>query len=133
MNTGVERILGPLESAIMRLLWKAGDASVPMVLTRLNEDRERPLAYTTVMTVLVRLHEKALVTRRFEGRGYAYSAALTENELIDAASARAVDDLVRRFGTPALVHFAERLDRLDAQARAELERLATRTSEKDVP
>lgn len=133
MNTGVERILGPLESAIMRLLWKAGDASVPMVLTRLNEGRERPLAYTTVMTVLVRLHEKALVTRRFEGRGYVYSAALTENELIDAASARAVDDLVRRFGTPALVHFAEQLDRLDAQARAELERLATGTPEKDAP
>jgi predicted transcriptional regulator len=133
MSTGVERILGPLESAIMRLLWKVGDASVPMVLTRLNEARERPLAYTTVMTVLVRLHEKTLVTRRFEGRGFVYGAALTENELIDSASARAVDDLVRRFGTPALVHFADRLDRLDPEARAGLERLATRTPEKDDP
>ncbi len=117
----------------MRVLWKTADATVLMVSTRLNEGRERPLAYTTVMTVLVRLHEKALVTRRFEGRGYVYGAALTENELIDSASARAVDDLVRRFGTPALVHFAERLDRLDPEARAELARLATRTSEKDVP
>jgi predicted transcriptional regulator len=133
VSTGVERILGPLESAIMRVLWKTADATVLMVSTRLNEGRERPLAYTTVMTVLVRLHEKALVTRRFEGRGYVYGAALTENELIDSASARAVDDLVRRFGTPALVHFAERLDRLDPEARAELARLATRTSEKDVP
>ncbi len=117
----------------MRVLWKTADATVLMVSTRLNEGRERPLAYTTVMTVLVRLHEKALVTRRFEGRGYVYGAALTENELIDSASARAVDDLVRRFGTPALVHFADRLDRLDPEARAELARLATRTSEKDVP
>ncbi|MBA3851456.1 MAG: hypothetical protein H0X59_03705 [Chloroflexi bacterium] len=35
----------------MRLVWEAGDAPVPMVSTRLNEGRERPLAYTTVMTV----------------------------------------------------------------------------------
>ncbi len=117
----------------MRLLWEGGDAPVPMVLTRLNEGRARPLAYTTVMTVLVRLHQKALVTRRFQGRGYVYRAALTENELIDAASARAVDDLVRRFGTPALAHFADRLYRLDPEARAKLERVATRTSEKDAP
>lgn len=128
MSNGVERILGPLESLIMRILWQEGDAPVPIVLARLNEGRERPLAYTTVMTVLVRLTDKALVTRQLAGRGYVYAPALTEPELVDAASARAVDDLVRRFGTPALVHFAEQLDRLDPRMRADLERLATRSS-----
>lgn len=131
MSTGVERIMGPLESAIMRLLWEHGEAPVSAVLATLNDGRERPLAYTTVMTVLVRLHEKALVTRQMAGRGYVYGAALTENEVIDAASARAVGDLVRRFGTPALVHFAEQLDRLDPEVRAELERLADPRSRKD--
>ncbi len=117
----------------MRILWEDGDAPVSTVMASLNDGRGRPLAYTTVMTVLVRLHVKALVTRRLAGRGYVYAAAMSETELIDAASARAVDDLVRRFGTPALVHFAEQLDRLDTKVRAELERLATRTSENDPP
>ncbi len=112
----------------MRILWKGGEAPVSTVLAKLNDGRERALAYTTVMTVLVRLHEKALVRRHLAGRGYVYTAALTEAELIDAASARAVDDLIRQFGTPALVRFAERLDRLDPKARAELERLAARRS-----
>ncbi len=133
MSNGVERILGSLESSIMRVLWEEGDAPVSTVMASLNDGRERPLAYTTVMTVLVRLHDKALVTRRLVGRGYTYAAAMTEAELIDAASARAVDDLVGRFGAPALVHFAEQLDRLDPEVRAELERLATRTSGHDPP
>ncbi len=127
MSDGAERILGPLESSCMRILWEEGDAPVPIVLARLNEARERPLAYTTVMTVLVRLNDKALLTRKLAGRGYVYAPAMTEAELIDTASARAVDDLVRRFGTSALVHFAEHLDRLDPRVRAELERLASRT------
>lgn len=129
MSNGVERILGPLESAVLRILWEDGEAPVATVLLRLNDGRDRDLAYTTAMTVLVRLHDKELVTRRMEGRGYVYGAALSEAELIDGASARAVDDLVRRFGTPALVHFAARLDRLDTESRAELDRLAARTSE----
>ncbi len=130
MSNGVEQILGTLESAVMRILWEHGHAPVATVLLRLNDGRERGLAYTTAMTLLVRLHDKALVTRRMEGRGFVYGAALSEAELIDASSARAVDDLVRRFGTPALVHFAARLDRLDDGARAELERLAGRTSKR---
>jgi predicted transcriptional regulator len=34
---------------------------------------ERPLAYTTVMTVLSRLHDKGALSRVRNGRAYAYS------------------------------------------------------------
>jgi BlaI family transcriptional regulator, penicillinase repressor len=46
-------------------------ASVQQRLARAGQD----LAYTTVMTVLVRLHEKGVVTRRKEGSRFLYAPA----------------------------------------------------------
>lgn len=62
--------MGPLERAAMEALWACPDGrmSVRAVAGQLD-DR---LAYTTVMTVLVRLHGKGLVSRRRAGRGYDY-------------------------------------------------------------
>ena len=39
------------------------------------------LAYTTVMTVLGRLHDKGRAVREQRGRAFAYSAAVSESEL----------------------------------------------------
>ena len=52
--------LGPLEVAVMEILWQRGESAVRDVVDRL----ERPLAYTTVMTTLDRLYKKALLDRR---------------------------------------------------------------------
>ena len=41
---------------------------------------ERELAYTTVMTILVRLWRKGLLERRKDGRAYAYHAVHSREE-----------------------------------------------------
>lgn len=65
------RSLGDLEAVVMNHLWSADDGlTVRDVLERL--DREPPLAYTTILTVLDNLHRKKFVTRQKEGRAYRY-------------------------------------------------------------
>ncbi len=73
----------------MRVLWKQPGASVAQVRAGLD----RPLAYTTVMTVLERLSAKGVVQRRKQGRAYAYSALLD----LDAARHDAVARLLAGF------------------------------------
>lgn len=125
-DPSVERVLGPLGAAVLRVLWASGEATVGGVLEALNADRRRPLAYTTVMTVLVRLHERGLVTRTRHGRAYLYRAASPEPALLEAMSARAVDALLARYGSTALRQFAERLADADPDLRARLVELAVR-------
>ena len=61
------------------------------------------LAYTTVMTLLVRLAGKGLLRRRLDGRGYAYRTAISRSDYTARAMAQAlgggadVPDVLFRF------------------------------------
>ncbi len=65
-----EQGLGPLEMRVLGLLGEEDQSvdDVRAALVRAGQD----LAYTTVMTVLGRLHDKGLVARTKEGRRYLY-------------------------------------------------------------
>lgn len=80
------------------------------------------LAYTTVMTVLGRLHEKGLVGRQQRGKGYLYTPRFSPAELHDRMAKYLVDEIVEDFGDVALAHFAGALDRLDRRRLAHLRR-----------
>ncbi|MGV4983802.1 BlaI/MecI/CopY family transcriptional regulator [Streptomyces sp. NPDC001709] len=63
------RPAGELESSVMAALWAAGGSQTPGQVQRsLGAD----LARTTVTTILTRLHDKGVVERHRQGRGYAY-------------------------------------------------------------
>lgn len=65
------RPLGELEAVVMDLLWAAEDAlTVRQVLTLI--ERDPPLAYTTVLTVMDNLHRKGLLQRERAGRAFRY-------------------------------------------------------------
>lgn len=65
------RPFGDLEAVVMDHLWSAdGPLTVRDVLERI--DRDPPLAYTTVMTVMDNLHRKGVVSREREGRAFRY-------------------------------------------------------------
>ncbi|MDO8209524.1 BlaI/MecI/CopY family transcriptional regulator [Conexibacter sp. CPCC 206217] len=115
------------EREVLEQVWACGgDTSVREVLDALNGRDDKQRAYTTLMTVLVRLHAKGLLVRRRDGRSDRYSAALTR-EQYHAIRARAeVDALVGEYGDAALVHFARQVGELDPERRARLERLAGR-------
>ncbi len=76
-STGREQQpLGPLEIAVMEILWNRGESNVHDVVDRLG----RPLAYTTVMTTLDRLYKKGLLRRRKFERAFVYDARLSRLE-----------------------------------------------------
>lgn len=65
------RPFGDLEAVVMEHLWKADHRlTVRDVLERI--DREPPLAYTTVLTVMDNLHRKGFLSRERDGRAFRY-------------------------------------------------------------
>jgi predicted transcriptional regulator len=82
------------------------------------------LAYTTVMTVLARLHDKGLVQRERRGRGYDYTASFDEAGLVEHLGRREVQDLLERYGEVALAQFAAAIDRADEQLVRRLREVA---------
>lgn len=102
----------------MQRLWDAdGPVSVRDVLEDLN--RERQLAYTTVMTVMDHLHDKGLVTRSKQGRAYLYAPTMTR----EAHTAGLLGDVLSATTdrSAALLHFVGQLDESEvAELRAAL-------------
>jgi predicted transcriptional regulator len=78
-----------LELECLKALWHLGEANVRDVQTALV----RPLAYTTVMTVLDRLARRGCVERRKVGRGFMYSAILTRESVRRVA----IEDVIHCF------------------------------------
>jgi predicted transcriptional regulator len=106
----------------MQAVWAApGPVTVRELLDELNRDRPRPLAYTTVMTVMARLGEKGVLRRHKVGRGYTYEAVASDPAAI------AVQGVLREFGDAAMAHFAEHA-REDPELRRRLEQLLRRKS-----
>jgi BlaI family penicillinase repressor len=73
----VPRLTAP-QLEIMRVLWDRTEATVVEIHQSLRA--ERPLAPTTIATLLSRLEKRGLVTYRTEGRQYVYRAVLQEQE-----------------------------------------------------
>jgi predicted transcriptional regulator len=88
--------------------------------------KTRSLAYTTVMTIMTRLHTKGLLQRDRDGKTYVYRPAFTREQHRERLSRELVRGLVSEFGDVALAHFAAELDGVDAEHRAALRRIAAR-------
>ena len=69
--------LTPLELEIMHVLWEEGSANVQSVQQKLK----RPLAYTTVQTMLNILHRKGKVKRTLKERAYFYTPAVSRTHV----------------------------------------------------
>ena len=74
--------LGPLEFALLRILWKKSPATAGEVLEEYNARTSRPLAYTTVMTLLTRLVEKGVLRADRERQPFAFSPRIGRETLL---------------------------------------------------
>jgi BlaI family penicillinase repressor len=83
MPRTVRDVPPPLELLCLRALWSLGEGSVKAV--RQIVAQSRPLAYTTIMTVLDRLVRKGMLARRKVGRSFAYAPRATRDEARRAA------------------------------------------------
>lgn len=106
-----EWFLGSLQTKVLGALSRRGPSSVREIADALP--KRDALAYTTVMTVLGRLHDKGLATREKLGKGYVYESRYTPDELRDRMAKHLVGELIDDFGDVALAHFATALDGVD--------------------
>lgn len=105
------REMGGLEAEVLAQLWaSAGPATPGEVLAAMESD----LAYTTVMTILIRLWNKGLVERERRGRAYAYRALVTEAELTATRMRAMLDRSHDREG--ALSRFVDALPKREERA-----------------
>lgn len=91
--------LSDLQIAIVRVLWDKGEASAAQVQAALH--RSRPLAITTVSTMLARLERKGVVAHRADGRTFVYRARVSELDMRRKAISGVIRNLFR--GNPSEV------------------------------
>ncbi len=106
---GLVKVLGPLETEIMRLLWEEKRSTVKKVHRKLSQQRD--IAYTTVMTTMSRLAEKGVLNRQRDGLAYVYSPAITEDEFVSLVVSQVLDGLLDDYSDMAVDYMVDYLAR----------------------
>lgn len=120
------RRLGPLESAVMDLLWQA---DVPLSVRQVvDELADRRPAYTTVATVLDNLHRKDCVTRERVGRAWFYRPQVQASEL----AARQMRDALVSSSSPRAT-FLKFVDEISEAETALLRELLAESEDAEEP
>ncbi|HET6334067.1 MAG TPA: BlaI/MecI/CopY family transcriptional regulator [Polyangiales bacterium] len=121
---GLELRLHELEAAIMDAVWSKNLQSfaVSDVLTGL--EKQRDIAYTTVMTVVSRLYTKGLLSRERDGKRYLYSPKLTREQFLEATAREVLDGAVS--DQRAMAMLAEKVSVASANDLDDLEALIRR-------
>jgi predicted transcriptional regulator len=102
---GRERELPPpLEMACLNALWQLGEGNVEDVRKLISQPR--PLAYTTVLTLLDRLSRRGAVSRRRAGRGFRYQP-VSERDKVRRIAVRQLVDMHFEGSPVSLMAFLE--------------------------
>ena len=110
--------LGPLETEILKIIWKLGVVTVKDVHEQILSDPDRELAYASVTTVLNRLVHKGWLTCDKKDRSFVWQPTISESE---AAAIQAYERLNQFLAIGNLDIVAAFADSLD---RASIEQLA---------
>ena len=123
-GSGPGEIHGELQTQLMAVVWRLGEATVEQV--RSNLPSRYRSAYTTVQTVLNRLAERGLLERARRGNAIVYSPRLTEAEYVS----RSIETTLAGASSEARqAVLAQLVGSLDGSELAELRKLARRSKE----
>jgi len=117
------------ELEILRVLWECRSATLGEVCTALR--RERPVATTTVATMLGVMHDKRLVRRKKTARGNQWSAAISHAAAARGMVGKLVDDVFDGSASRLVAHLVEggRLSKRElAELRVLVDSSSSRTS-----
>ncbi len=121
--------LTDLEIDIMNVVWRLKRATVRQIVDSLHD--QRPLAYTTVQTVLSILTQKGVVRHTREGRAFVYTAIVKPEGVRQEVIKAVVDKLFAGSPQSLVLHLIES-DALTAEEaeslRILLDRLASEAS-----
>lgn len=107
--------LGELEQQIMDIVWECKNCSARDVLNKLETDKK--LAYTTVATILQRLFDKGLLTRKENAAGHIYSPKISKEKYTKNVAQSFLKNFISSFGDTAIASFADSIDKLPEKKR----------------
>lgn len=100
------KILGDLELEIMEIVWSLEQASVRDVLSSL--EKRKKIAYTTIMTVMTRLHDKGILKRTMDKSGaFVYVAVKDKESFLANASEKIIRSFLKEYGDVAVAQFID--------------------------
>ncbi|MFO1020008.1 MAG: BlaI/MecI/CopY family transcriptional regulator [Planctomycetales bacterium] len=123
--------LAALQLAIMQVLWDRGEATVAEVREAL-EQAGRPLAHTTVATMLTKLERKKQVDRRAVGRGHAYRSLLKQEQVSRSMMNDLAEKLFAGNVTEMVCHLLDNSE-VSAEELARLQDLIRRKQNGETP
>ena len=115
--------LSELQLAVVRVLWKRGEATTAEVLADLGA--RRGLAPTTVATLLTRLAKRGVLGQRRDGRTLVYRALVSEADVQRSMVADLVANVFKGDATALVAH----LLREEEVAPGDLEKVRARLKE----
>lgn len=116
---GLNRFFGPLEARIMNVLWTSSEIAIKDVQARL--ERDQAINFNTVMTVMNRLVEKGVLTKRTVGRTSLYRPLLSKEHFMENQSKELTHELIEEFGPLVVNHMIEALEEADQELLEQLE------------
>ena len=121
-NSGINKVLGSLESSIMDIIWnKDHEVCIRDVYEELASKRK--IAYTTVMTIMVRLADKKMLLKRKEGNTFFFKPAMTKKEFTENFVGNVVDSLLEDFADTTMAHIITKLKKNAMNSIGTLEKL----------
>jgi len=115
---GLVKVLGPLETEIMQVVWKDQPSTVKKVHRALAQQRD--IAYTTVMTTMSRLADKGVLLRQRDGLAYTYTPALSEDDFVTLVVQQVLDGLLTDYSETAVDYMIDFLARNNPREFARL-------------
>ena len=110
-NRDLRFALGDLEATVLRQLWEA-NRSLSVKEFQKKIVRTRPVAITTVATILDRLYRKGIVSRQLMKQGgphYMYSARLSEDQFKHVVVNNVMGALLRGFNDVTVAYLTDRM------------------------
>ena len=105
------------ELEILKVLWEQGPSGLGRIHATLQD--QRPIAATTVATVLKMMLDKDLVEREDGPKGYLWSARLSRTQAVSGLIGKLVDHVFDGSARRLVAHLIEQ-GQLDARERDEL-------------
>lgn len=98
--------LGPLEQIVMKLAWTRKQITAREILDEIKH--ERPIAYTTIITIMIRLVEKGyLIEVEKRGKAIIFQATDDQETAVKSIVKKMFNSLVEQFGEEAVAAFVD--------------------------
>jgi len=114
-----------LELEILKVLWNESPLPVREVRVRLADEADRPLAHSSVITMLNIMHRKGFLRRRKDGKSFLFSPKAKKKHVTGGMMGDLLTRVFEGSLSAMVLNLLETAD-LDAEELAELRKLITR-------